>query len=137
MNGDSVSARVDGGLTDLTSFGIIAEPSAPENPIGNAQVNNGAEAPKSHLPPMEVRMQSSAACGLLPTGTASIATRTIFLPPPPSWILGDKTKKRTSRTNFNQFAFPCWRKVLEKKSRQTLAFDPGGCTDRLRVCPFL
>ena len=25
---------------------------------------------------------------------------------------------------------------LEAKSRQTLAFDPGGCTGRLRACPF-
>ena len=30
-----------------------------------------------------------------------------------------------------------WRKVIQTKSRQALVFDPGGCTGRLRSCPFL
>ena len=45
-NGDSSPARVDDGPTSLTSFGIMAEPPAPEKCIGDALVNKGAEAPK-------------------------------------------------------------------------------------------
>ena len=86
---------------------MIAEPPAPEEYNGDALVNNGAEAPKPHLPPMEVRMLSSVTGGLSPTGTASTAIRTILSPPPPSWSLGDKTKKRTNQINLNQLAFPC------------------------------
>ena len=71
-NGDSSSARkVDDGPTSLTSFGEIAEPPvAPKKRIGDSLVNKGAEVPKPHLPPVEVRMLSSAADGLLPAGTA-------------------------------------------------------------------
>ena len=78
MNGDSSSTRVDDGLTSLTSFGMIAEPPAPEKCIGDTMVNKGAEAQKSHLLPMDVRMLSIAAGGLLPAGTASSAMRFIF-----------------------------------------------------------
>ena len=57
-NEDSSSARVDDGPMYLTSFGMIAKPllKAPEERIGGALVNRGAEAPKPHLPPVEVRM---------------------------------------------------------------------------------
>ena len=101
-NGDSSSARVDDGPTCSTSFSMIAEPLAPEKSIGDAVVNNGAESPKPHLAPiMHVCVLSSAPGGLLLTSTASPGARTIFSPQSPSWTLGDKTKKRTSRTNFN------------------------------------
>ena len=85
-SGDSSSTRrVDNGPTSLTSFGKIAEPPlAPETCIGDALVNKGAEAPKPHLPPVKVRMLSSAAGGLLPAGTASTAMSTLF-PPPSLW----------------------------------------------------
>ena len=92
---------VDEGPTSLTSFGMIADPLAPEKCIGDALVNNGTEAPKQYLPAIEVRLLSSATGGLLPTDTTSTAMRTIFPRPPPSWTLGDKTKKIISRTNFN------------------------------------
>ena len=51
--------------------------------------------------------------------------------------MGENTKNRTGRTDVNQLAHTRWRNVLETKSRQTLVFDPGGCTGRLRACPFL
>ena len=62
---NSSSAGLNDGPMSLTSFGMITEPPAPETFFGDALTNNGAEAPKSHLPPMEVRMLSSAAGGLL------------------------------------------------------------------------
>ena len=116
-HGDSSSARVDDRPTCLTSFGMIAEPLflALEKCIGGALVSTVGEAPKPHLPPVEVRMLPSVAGGLLVTSPASTALRVIFSPPPPFWTLGDKTKKRTSRTNFSQLARPCWRKVTETK----------------------
>ena len=86
-NRDSSSARDDDGPTNLISFGMIAEPLAPEKCIGDALVNNGAEAPKPHLPSIEVRMLSSAAGDLLPAGTASAAMRTIFPLPLLSWVI--------------------------------------------------
>ena len=84
-NGGISCARVADGPTSLTSFGI-AEPllMAPEKCIGEALVNEGAEGPKPHLPPVEVRMLPSAAGGLLPTDIATTAMRTIF-PPLPLW----------------------------------------------------
>ena len=136
-NGDSSSSRVDDGPTSLTEFGMIAEPFSMtlEKCIGDALINEGAQAPKPHLPPVEVRMLLLAAGGLLPAGTASTTMRTIFLPTPRlrSFCLA---KMRTSQTNFKQVARPYWRKAIEKKSRQTLVFDPGGCTSRLHDCPF-
>ena len=142
-NGDSSSARVNDGPTSLTSFRMIAGPLAPERCIGDALVNNFAEAPKPHLPPMEVRVLSSATGGVLPAGTASTAMRTIFPLPPLSWIIYE-TKvmcKYSSATdgkmNFNQLAPPCWRKVIQTKSRQTLLFDSGGCSSHLRDRLFL
>ena len=79
----------------------------------------------------------TAAGGLLPAGAAFTAIITIFSRPLPSWTLGDKTEKRTSRANFSQLLPPSWRKVLETKSRQTRVFGHGGCICRLRACQFL
>ena len=46
-----------------------------------------------------------------------------------------------SRTTFFLYVImysSFWKmKVLEMKTRQTLVFDPGRCTGRLRACPFL
>ena len=128
-SGDSSSSRVDDGSTYLTGFVMIAESllMAPEKCIGDALVDEGAKASKVHLPPVEVRMLSSAAGGLLPAGTPSTVMRTIFSSPLPSWSLGEETKERTGRTNFNQLAPLPWRKVIRAKLRQTLVFDPGKC----------
>ena len=111
-NGDSSSARVDKCLTSLTSFGMIAESTASEKCIGDILVNKGAEALKPHLPPMEVRMLSFAAGGLLPTGTDSTAMKFICSRPLLSWSLGEEAKERTGRTNFNQLAPPSSRKAI-------------------------
>ena len=73
----------------------------------------------------------------MPAGSASTMMRAIFPPLPVSWSLGKDTKERTDRTNFNQFAPPSWRKVIQTKSRQNLVFDPSGCSGGLRGCPFL
>ena len=91
-NGDGFSARVDDRLTSLASFGMIAGPLTSETCIGDALVNNSSEAPKPHLPPMETRMLSSAAGGLLPAGTVSTAMRIIFSLPSLSWVIF-KTKE--------------------------------------------
>ena len=139
MNRNNSSARrVDDGPTSLTNFGKIAKPPlAPEKCIGGALVNEGHEAPKRYLPPVEARMLSSAAGGLLSSGTASTAMRTVFPRPFLSWSLGRETKRRAGRTNFDQLAPPYWTRVIQTKSRQTLLFDPGGCTGHLRACPFI
>ena len=112
-HGDSSSTQVNDGPTNLTSFDNIAKPlSAPGKCIGDVLVHEGAEAPKPHLPPLEVYILSSTAGGLLNAGTASITMRTIYPPSPLSWSHGERAKKRTCQTNFNQLAPPCWRKVV-------------------------
>ena len=79
-DGDSSSVRVDSGPTCLTSFGMIAKPllKTAEKRISDALVTNGAEAPKPHLPSVEVRMLSSATGGFITTGTTSTMMRSIF-----------------------------------------------------------
>ena len=138
MNEDSSSERrVDDGPKSVTSLGMIAEPPASQQCIKDALVNKSAETSKPQLPPVKVRMLSSAAGGLLPAGTASTAMRTTFSRPLPSWTLGGETKERSSRTNLNQLAPLCCREILKTKSRQTLVFEPDDCSGRLRGCPFL
>ena len=102
-HGDSSSAWVDDGLTSLTSFGKIAElASAPEECIGDALLNKDAHAQKRHLPPMDARMLSSAADGLLPAGTTSTTIMTIFSLPPLSYIICEI--KETANTAVRQNA---------------------------------
>ena len=99
--GEISSARVDDDPMRLTSFGDqeFTEPSlAPEKDIGDVPVDEGAEAPKPHLPPVEMRMLISTASGLLLTGTASTTLRTVFHPQPPSWSLWKHTKKKGNST---------------------------------------
>ena len=65
------------GPTSSTSFGMTTK--LPALPCRDyILVDKSAEAPKPHLPPVEVRILPSAASGLLPAGTASTAMRTIF-----------------------------------------------------------
>ena len=60
-NGHSSSAGVDGGLTNLTHFGIIiAEPSTSEKSIGDALVDKGAKAPKPCISHVEMRTPTTA-----------------------------------------------------------------------------
>ena len=78
MHGESFSAsRVDPGpKTTSTSFGVKDEPSA--LPCrDDVVVKSGAAAPKSCLPPLEMRT-TTVAGGLLPTGETPTATKTTF-----------------------------------------------------------
>ena len=134
-HGDSCSAKkLDAGPTKSTSFGMTAEqPTLPRR--NDVWVDKGVAAPKPCLSPAEMHTLTVAG-GLLPTGTASTAMRIILPPPLFSWSLGEETKKkRISRIN-NQLATPCWRRVIQTKSRQTPVFDLSGCTCHLRACPF-
>ena len=75
MRGDSCTAEQkvqDGPETSIT-FGVEAEP--PDLPCReDALVEDGATAPKSCLPSLEMRSPTGAG-GLLPTGETSTATR--------------------------------------------------------------
>ena len=135
MSGDSSSAPVDPDPMCLTSFGDDSTgPPALPCSRDDILVDKGAAVPKPCLSLMDMRTLTAAG-GLLPADIASTAMRTIF---PRPFFLGslEKTKKRTSRTN-NQFAPFCRWRVIQTKSTQTLVFDPGGSTGRLRACPFL
>ena len=76
MRGDSYTAEQkvqDGPKTSIT-FGVEAEP--PDLPCReDVLVEDGATAPESCLPSLEIR-STTAAGGLLPTGEVSTATRT-------------------------------------------------------------
>ena len=77
MRGDGCTTEQkvqDGPKTSIT-FGMMAEP--PDLPCKeDVLVEDGATAPESCLPSLSMR-SSTAAGGLLPTGEASTATRTI------------------------------------------------------------
>ena len=77
MHGDSCTAqRVQDGSKTSTCFGVMAEP--PDIPCRkDVLVEDGAAAPKSCLPSLEMRT-TTAADGLLPTGGISTATKTTF-----------------------------------------------------------
>ena len=73
---DSCSTKKIDDSTSSTSFGMTAKPPAlprRKDVLGD----KGAEAPKLCLSPMEIRALTAAG-GVLPAGTASTATRTIF-----------------------------------------------------------
>ena len=82
-------------------------------------------------------MLSSVAGSLMPVSIVSTTMRAIFLPPLFPWSLDKETKERTDQTKFDQLTPPSWRKVIQTKLRQNLMLDLGGCTGRLRACPFL
>ena len=68
--------RVQDGPKTSTCFGVKAEP--PALPCrDDVLVEISAAAPKSYIPPLEMRSPTTAG-GLLPTGEASIVTRTTF-----------------------------------------------------------
>ena len=121
----------------LISFGddSTRPPALPCSRDG-ALVDKGATAPKPCLSPMEMRMLT-VADGLVPAGTASTATMTIFHQLPLWFCLTQEMHSRTSiqyATTYSSF----WKlKILQTKARQTLVFDPGGSPGRLHACPFL
>ena len=131
----SSSAQVDHDPMCLTSFGDDStEP--PTLPLrGDALVDKGAAAPKPC--PSSVKIRTPTAAGdLLPAGTASTTvTRTLFHQPP-LWSFCP-TEEMNFRTSIQYATYSSFWKILEMKTRQTLVFDPGGCTGRLRACLFL
>ena len=98
MYGDSCSAnRVDpNSMMCSTSFGDdCTGPPALPCLREDALVDNGAAAPKSCLSPLEMR-SPIAACGLLPAGETSAATKTTFDHPTLWFCLTVETNLRTS-----------------------------------------
>ena len=149
MHGDSCSAdRVEPDpKTNSTSFGMMAEP--PDLPFtGDVLVENGAAAPKSCLPSLEMRT-ATVAGGLLPTGEISTATKTTFnkspLRPYATEETNSKEKKLWTSIPSTRYDSSFWkllaalscRRVIETKPGQNRTFDPGGSQSRLRACPFL
>ena len=142
--GNTSSAWVDNPKR-LTCFGNqeFAEPPVdPEKCIGGVLVDEGADAPKPYLVPVEMRMQTSVAGDLLLTGSASTTMRVIFSRRPLPWSFCEKTKRKSNGTtthgiNFNQFVPSCRRKTIELEIRPHLGFYPGGCLGRLYGCQFL
>ena len=63
--GNISSAWIDGDPISLTRFGKIIDHLARKKGISDALVSEGTKVPKSHLAPVEVRMQISAAGGVL------------------------------------------------------------------------
>ena len=138
MVGNSCSAEVGPDPMCLTSFGDdYTEPLALLFCRDDALVVKSVVVPNPCLSLVEIRTLRAAG-GLLPAGTASTATRAIFYQPP-LWFcqtedMNSKTTIQYATTYYSNF----WKmKDLKTKSRQTLVFDPGGSTDRLRTCPLL
>ena len=137
MHGDSCSAnRVDPDSMCSTSFGDdCTKPPALPCSSEDTLVDNGAAAPKSCLPPLEM-CSPTAADGLLPTGEASVATKTTFNPPPLRLYSTEETnskKTSTQSVSYDSSFFwknnlpvaPSCRRVIETKSGQNSIFDPG------------
>ena len=121
----------------LTSFGEDSTgPPAVPCSRGDALVNKGTVAPKPCLSPVEMRTLTAVG-SLLPAGTVSSATRAKFHQPPLWFCPIEEVNLRTSiqyTTTYSSF----WKlKVFQTKKRQTLVFDPGSFTGRLRACPCL
>ena len=143
---DSCTAqRVQDRQKISTCFGVVAEPPALLC-RDDVVVDNGAAAPKSCLPSLEMP-SPTAAGGLLSTGEASIATMTTNNQPPLRLYSTEElnSKETNLRTpilyvsydsSFLPSTLSCER-VIETKSGQNRMFDPGGFQGRLRACPFL
>ena len=147
MSGDNSLAEVDPDPICLASFGEdCTGPPAYPCTRDDALVDNGAEVPKPCLSPAELRTLT-AADGLLPTGKDSTTERITYHQPRLRFCPAEETISERTSTQYvsyyssfwriNNQLFPFWRRVIETKSRQTLVFDPGGFTGRLRACPFL
>ena len=113
----------------------------------DALVVNGAAAPKSCLPSLEMRT-TSAAGDLLPIDKISTITTTTFNKPPLRLYLTEETNSKETNSwtsvaparydsSFRKpLAAPFCRRVIETKSGQNRMFDPGGSQGRFRACPF-
>ena len=144
-HGDSCTAcKVQDGPKISTCFGVMAKPPAlPCREDGLAE--NGAAAPKSCLPLLEMRT-TTVVGGFLPTGETSTATKIIFNQLPLLLYLTEEINLRTSTQpvlydssflKYNLLAPPSCGWVFETKSKQKGMFDQGDSQGRLRACPFV
>ena len=155
MHGDSCTAqKVQDGPKTSISFDVKAQP--PDLPCReDVLVEDGAAAPRSCLPSLEMR-STTAAGGLVPTGKTSTATKTNFNQPPLGFYSTEETdseanSKETDLRTLTMYvsygssvfrksnlpAVPYCGRVVETKSRQNRTFDPGGSQGHPRACPFL
>ena len=134
--GDSSSSKkFNSDMTSLISFGMMAESPA-LSLSDDTLVDKGAAAPKLCLSSVEMRTLTAAGA-LFPAGLASTVTRTTFHQPPlwfyPTQEMNFRTTSIQYATTFNSL----WKiKGSKTKTRQTLVFDSGRSTCRLRACPF-
>ena len=146
MHGDSFTTnRIDPDPKSSTSFGDDSTGPPALRARGDALVDNGAVALKSCLSPLDMRLPVAAG-GLLPAGKASTTTRITFYHPRLRFCPTEETNSERTSTQYalyynssfwwKQLPAPCWRKVIQTKSRQNLIFDPGGSKGHLRACPF-
>ena len=146
MHGDSYTAqRVQDGPKISACYGVMAEP--PALPCrDNIVVENGAAAPKSCLSSLKMR-SPTAAGGLLPTGEASITTRTTFSQPPLRLYSTEETNSKKTSTPYKSYdssffrknnlpAAPSCRRVIETKPGENRMFDPGGSKSSSRLAVF-
>ena len=145
MHEDSCSTNLDPYPMCSTSFGDdCIGPPALLCSREDAVVNNGAAAPKSRLPPLEIR-SSTAAGGLLPTGEASIVTRTT-LNQPSLWLYSTeetnakKHQLKTSHTTVASGGIICLLSPpaggLSRQNLQNRVFDSGGSRSSPRLPVF-
>ena len=100
MHGDSFTAqKVQDGPKTSIRFGMEAEP---PNLFcrGDVLVEDGAAAPKSCLPSLEMR-SPTAAGGLVPTGKTSTATETNFNQPPLRFYSTEETDSDANSKETN------------------------------------
>ena len=137
MRGDSCTAlqKVQDGPKTSITFGVETEP--PDLPCReDVLVEDGATAPKSYLPSLELRT-TTAAGGLVPTGKTSTATEANFNQPPLQFCSTEETdleancmKTSTPYVSYDSSAFqdsnllaaPFCRRVVETKFRQKKDF---------------
>ena len=148
MHGDSCTAqKVQDGPKTSISFGVKAEP--PDLPCReDVLVEDGAAAPKSCLPSLEMRT-TTAAGGLNSTGKTSPATETTFNEPRLKFYATEETNSKEKNvwtsipsawydsSFWKLLPAPSCRKVIETKSGENMTFDPGGSQGRHRACPVL
>ena len=153
MRGDNFSAcRVEPGPnTSSTSFGVKAEP--PALPCRDGVVVESSDAaPESCLPSLVMRT-TTAAGGLVPTGKTSTVTEITSNEPLLRFYATEELNPEEDSKKENLWssipsawydssfgkllAAPYCRGVVETKSMQNRAFDPGGSQGCLRACPFL
>ena len=134
--GDISLIRVNDEPMNQTSLGGVTGPSALTIFSDDTLADEGTEAPKPRLSPVEMRTSTTTG-DLQHAGSASITLGTIIPLQPLSWSFYKNTKKRgngttTRRTNFNHLAPSCDRKMIKTKIRESVVFGSGGRSGRLR-----